>query len=77
MNIPVKILGDCSYAFCNVDEVDERIERLTFYLFAYLVPFELLFNAEYIRFRLASPSEHEIINKHVLLFIDTNKTERY
>ena len=33
MNIPVKILGDCSYAFCNVDDVDERLERLTFYLF--------------------------------------------
>lgn len=71
MNIPVKILGDCSYAFCNVDEVDERIERLTFYLFAYLVPFELLFNAEYIRFRLASPSEHEIINKHVFYYLST------
>ncbi|MEZ2436238.1 glycosyl transferase, partial [Raoultella planticola] len=43
MDISVTIFGDCSYAFCNVDDVDERVERLTFYLFAYLVPFDLFF----------------------------------
>lgn len=75
MNIPVKILGDCSYAFCNVDDVDERVERLTFYLFSYLVPFDLLFNAEYIRFRLASPSEHEILSKHILYYISSREKQ--
>ncbi|MBV0078204.1 glycosyltransferase [Klebsiella pneumoniae] len=75
MNIPVKILGDCSYAFCNVDDVDERVERLTFYLFSYLVPFDLLFNAEYIRFRLTFPSEHEILSKHILYYLSSREKQ--
>ncbi|WP_302788689.1 capsular polysaccharide export protein, LipB/KpsS family, partial [Escherichia coli] len=40
----VQILGDTSYRF--IDEVadeSERENRMAFYLFSYLVPFELMF----------------------------------
>lgn len=69
MDVPVTILGDCSYAFCNVDNRPERAKRLAFYLFAYLVPFEFLFDVDYIRFRLSSPTEKDVIMKHVNYYI--------
>lgn len=69
MNVPVTILGDCSYGFCNVDDRTERVNRLTFYLFSYLVPFEFLFDVDYIRFRLSSPTETDIIAKHINYYI--------
>ncbi|NIC25163.1 GT99 family glycosyltransferase N-terminal domain-containing protein [Serratia plymuthica] len=69
LDVPVTVLGDCSYAFCNVINQAERINRLAFYLFSYLVPFEFLFDVDYIRFRLSSPSEEEIIVKHVNYYI--------
>lgn len=69
LNIPVTILGECSYSFCNVENIIERTRRLTFYLFSYLVPFELLFDINYIRFRLNTENEHLIIKKHVDYYI--------
>jgi|GEM_PF-3744127 Predicted glycosyltransferases len=69
LDVPVTVLGDCSYAFCNVANQTERVKRLAFYLFSYLVPFELLFDINYIRFRLSSPDEAEIITKHVNYYI--------
>jgi GT2 family glycosyltransferase/glycosyltransferase involved in cell wall biosynthesis len=69
LDVPVTILGDCSYAFCNVINRSERANRLAFYLFSYLVPFELLFDVDYIRFRLSSPAEEEIMAKHVNYYI--------
>lgn len=69
MDVPVTILGDSSYAFCNVINRSERANRLAFYLFSYLVPFEFLFDVDYIRFRLSSPSDEEIIAKHVDYYI--------
>jgi len=69
LNIPVTILGECSYAFCNVENTVERTRRLTFYLFSYLVPFELIFDINYIRFRLNTKNEHLIIKKHVDYYI--------
>ncbi|MEB7584259.1 GT99 family glycosyltransferase N-terminal domain-containing protein [Serratia rubidaea] len=70
MDVPVTVLGDCSYAFCNVEDEAERNERLAFYLFSYLVPFNLLFDIDYIRFRLSTPSETEIIKEHVNYYIE-------
>jgi len=69
LNIPVTILGECSYSFCNVENIVERTRRLTFYLFSYLVPFELLFDIDYIRFRLNTDNEHLIIKKHIDYYI--------
>lgn len=58
----VTILGDCSFAFINqAASEQERVNRLAFYLFCYLVPFNDAFNTSYIRFRLSNPSELEIL----------------
>jgi hypothetical protein len=66
LGVPVQVLGDASYKFV----VDEKIpaarnQKLAFYLFGYLVPFDLVFSAAYIRFRLKRPSEPEIFKKHM------------
>jgi glycosyltransferase involved in cell wall biosynthesis len=75
MNKSVTILGDCSFAFIN-DAADEqeRVRRTAFYLFVYLVPYELIFDPVYLRFRLTSPSMVEIINRH-LEYYAMNTTE--
>ena len=62
----VQILGDTSYRF--IDEVadeSERVNRMAFYLFAYLVPFELMFDTNYLHFRLSKPAEIDIVRYHL------------
>lgn len=65
LDTPVEVLGDCAHRFV-VDAADtrERAARLAFYLFAYLVPMALIFDAAYLRFRLGRPSEPAIIARH-------------
>lgn len=65
-DVPIEAFGDSSYAFI-VDAADgrERLKRLMFYLFGYLAPFDEVFDADYIRFRLGNPSEQEIMARHV------------
>ncbi|CAI1595461.1 Capsule polysaccharide biosynthesis protein [Serratia quinivorans] len=62
----VQILGDSSYSFINdvVDE-SERANRMAFYLFAYLVPFDLIFDTDYLHFRLSEPAEIDIVRYHL------------
>lgn len=70
LGIPVTILGECSYSFCNVEDSGERTRRLAFYLLSYLVPFDLLFDRNYIRFRLSmSDDDYAIANKHIDYYI--------
>jgi hypothetical protein len=45
-----------------------RVNAMAFYLFAYLVPFELIFNLEYLRFRLDHPAELDIVRKHLQFY---------
>ncbi|HID9455035.1 TPA: GT99 family glycosyltransferase N-terminal domain-containing protein [Serratia marcescens] len=62
----VQILGDTSYRF--IDEVadeSERVNRMAFYLFSYLVPFELMFDTDYLHFRLSKPAEIDIVRYHL------------
>ncbi|UDG79560.1 GT99 family glycosyltransferase N-terminal domain-containing protein [Candidatus Steffania adelgidicola] len=70
LDVPTTIMGDCSYSFCNVTDSLERKKRLAFYLFSYLVPFNLLFDVGYIRFRLSFPSEMSIIEKHIDYYVN-------
>lgn len=64
--VQAEVLGDSSYAFIAGErELAERLRRLTFYLFGYLVPFDEVFTAAYIRFRLGAPSEDAILARHV------------
>lgn len=70
------ILGDCSYAFVAEEASGpNRVNAMAFYLFAYLVPFELIFNLEYLRFRLDHPAELDIVHKH-LQFYSKMRDER-
>ncbi|HBW1753570.1 GT99 family glycosyltransferase N-terminal domain-containing protein [Klebsiella quasipneumoniae subsp. similipneumoniae] len=63
------ILGDCSYAFVAEEASGpNRVNAMAFYLFAYLVPFELIFNLEYLRFRLDHPAELYIVRKHLQFY---------
>ena len=63
------ILGDCSYAFVAEEASGpNRVNAMAFYLFAYLVPFELIFNMEYLRFRLDHPAELDIVRKHLQFY---------
>ncbi|EOX6850276.1 GT99 family glycosyltransferase N-terminal domain-containing protein [Klebsiella quasipneumoniae] len=63
------ILGDCSYAFVAEEASGPtRVNAMAFYLFAYLVPFELIFNLEYLRFRLDHPAELDIVRKHLQFY---------
>ncbi|HCI4647088.1 TPA: hypothetical protein NO918_004157 [Klebsiella quasipneumoniae subsp. similipneumoniae] len=63
------ILGDCSYAFVAEEASGpNRVNAMAFYLFAYLVPFELIFNLEYLRFRLDHPAELDIVRIHLQFY---------
>ncbi|HCB2140003.1 GT99 family glycosyltransferase N-terminal domain-containing protein [Escherichia coli] len=65
----INILGDCSYAFVAEEASGPtRVNAMAFYLFAYLVPFELIFNLEYLRFRLDHPAELDIVRKHLQFY---------
>lgn len=60
------VLGDSSFKFItNSCEEEERVRRTAFFLFGYLVPFHLLFDFNYIRFRLNAPSLSDIVSRHV------------
>lgn len=67
--IPVKPCGDASYVYVTAGDGARDLEnRLAFYLLAYLVPFDLIFSPDYIRFRLGQPSEWDIISRHLVKY---------
>jgi glycosyltransferase involved in cell wall biosynthesis len=62
----VFVLGHSAYASIASMEIEKERDRyLTFYLTNYLVPFELIFNHDYISFRIKNPTEQEIIKIHL------------
>lgn len=65
-DVPVDVFGEASYRYV-AEESDpiQRVRKLSFYLFAYLVPFELMFSSSYIRFRLGKPTESQIVARHL------------
>jgi len=65
-NKPVHAFGDSSFAFILLSEDEaERVQRLAYYLLAYLVPFTLQLDPGYLRFRLAAPPAQSIILRHL------------
>jgi hypothetical protein len=74
LQTPVEVLGDCAHKFIAQSvEGRERVARLAFYLFAYLVPMHLIYDSAYLRFRLAQPSSYEIALRHLAAYgIDTD-----
>jgi hypothetical protein len=65
----VEVLGDCAHRFiAEAGEAPERVARLAFYLFAYLVPMDLIYDSSYLRFRLGQPSAYEIALRHLAAY---------
>ncbi|WP_312209202.1 GT99 family glycosyltransferase N-terminal domain-containing protein [Pseudescherichia sp.] len=65
LNKEVTILGEGPFKFiAEAENEAEKCRRLYFYLFAYLVPYELLLDMDYLRFRLSKPKDSEIIHWH-------------
>lgn len=61
-----QILGDSPFAFLLFKDLTaaERLKRINFILFGYLIPFHLMYDANYYRWRLSNPTEEEIYLFH-------------
>uniref|UniRef100_UPI003989FB7A GT99 family glycosyltransferase N-terminal domain-containing protein n=1 Tax=Serratia sp. (in: enterobacteria) TaxID=616 RepID=UPI003989FB7A len=67
---PVQVLGDSSYSFiADAKSESERANRMAFYLLSYLVPFDFIFDSEYLYFRLSKPAEIDIVNYHINYYL--------
>ncbi|BAN24874.1 GT99 family glycosyltransferase N-terminal domain-containing protein [Caballeronia insecticola] len=68
---PVQVFGESSFDFIlSASDEAEVISRLAFYLLAYLVPFPLQLDPEYLRFRIARPAEELIILRHLEKYLE-------
>lgn len=72
--ISVTILGDASYKFIRNGSEKEKRAKLFCYLFVYLVPLDLVFDPQYMKFRLSNPTIEEIMVTHVNYYL-TNKID--
>ena len=64
--VPVTVVGDCSYRFIlDAGDSGEFLRRISFYLLAYLVPMDLVFEPWYLRFRLSFPDDRDIAIRHL------------
>jgi hypothetical protein len=69
LDIPVTTMGDSSYRHIAEADGHERSSRLAHYLFAYLVPMDLIYQADYLRFRLSDPGEDRIVRRHLAAYL--------
>ncbi|MDI3428911.1 MULTISPECIES: GT99 family glycosyltransferase N-terminal domain-containing protein [Aeromonas] len=70
------VWGENSYNFILEAHDDaERIRRLSFYLFGYLVPYSLQLKPTYLRFRLGQPEQHDIILCHVSEYMQQDRLD--
>lgn len=62
----IQVLGDSSFnLFMGIDlDSKEMLFRLNFFLFGYLIPYRLLFDYDYLQWRLTRPTEIEIYMYH-------------
>ena len=59
----------CTQDICSVEKVD--IHKLNYYMFGYLIPSALMFDADYWRWRFKQkPSEYDIYMKHFNYYMD-------
>lgn len=69
LETPTTVLGDCSYRFIGeAADAGDLAGRLAFYLFAYLVPMDLIYAPDYLRFRLSRPAEAAIVARHLAAY---------
>lgn len=75
-------IGFSHYSFQGNDTIDiledkkPDIRFLNFVAFSYLIPYEFLNNADYIRFRLSKPTEAEIYRYHLDYYLNVCKLKR-
>lgn len=62
---PFKFIAHKSPFFDAEDNYKVTDAKLSFAIFGYLIPFDLMFNQDYISFRLSSPSESQIYKYHL------------
>ena len=68
-NKKVKVFGDAPYKFISeIDDENERLIALNFFMFAYLIPYENLFNINYYRWLLKEKSERMIYDRNKDIF---------
>ncbi|MBK8337374.1 MAG: glycosyl transferase, partial [Sterolibacteriaceae bacterium] len=68
--VPVTVLGDCSYSYItHAKSESEAVSRLAYFLFAYLVPMDLIYNVNYLRWRLQSPSDTAVVSRHLAEYL--------
>lgn len=71
------VMTECPYTFMtkrNIEDIsfqDQDLYYINFYMFSYLVPFGLLWNDDYIKWRLKRPSELDIYIKHLNYYLDS------
>ena len=66
------VVGDSPFAIAAYRDLDpdspgpdDQLEALNFLVFGYLVPGDLMFDADYVRWRLSNPSEEAIYRRHL------------
>lgn len=66
----VRVHGESPFGFCiDPDSGDCGAEAISFFLLNYLVPWDLVFRPEYLRWRLSNPSEVDIRQRHLEFFM--------
>lgn len=65
------VMTECPYYYNtehiieNKDVKDVEVEYLNFYCFVYLIPFTLLWDEDYLKWRLTNPAESDIYRRHI------------
>jgi hypothetical protein len=73
--VPVTVLGDCSYSYiAHANSEREMVARLAYFLFAYLVPMDLIYNVNYLRWRLKGPSDTALVSRHLAEYLGLGTT---
>jgi hypothetical protein len=75
-SVPVYALGEPPYKFNTwsletkkpLNDPSSSLMWMNWFSFCYLIPFNLLFNAPYYRWRISGPTEREIYEKHYSLW---------
>lgn len=75
------VLGNSPYAFkaqqdlSIIDESVVDLEFVNYIVFAYIIPYELMLDIEYLRWRLTNPTEREIYNYNLNYYLSCRGIE--
>jgi hypothetical protein len=66
---PLNIVTQNGFAFSE-KPVEDELLRVNFLVFAYLVPYELMYDRQYLQWRLSQPSESDIYERHLQYYLN-------